>query len=115
MRGDSQPRLINSPGGALMPPARLANVISIKETTRTKKQSISMKISEITCPACGSCYAVAESATVSGSPGHVECAVCGKALANWTTPSFRAYRLELAPEHKYVRVPTPPSPVPIAT
>jgi hypothetical protein len=96
-------------------PARLADVIWINETTRVKKQSISMKISEITCPACGSCYAVAESATVSGSPGHVECVVCGEALANWTTPSFRAYRLELAPEHKYPRVPAPPSPAHITT
>ena len=60
-------------------------------------------------------FAIAAMIARSGSPGHVECAVCGKALANWTTPSFRAYRLELAPEHKYVRVPTPPSPVPIAT
>jgi transposase-like protein len=90
-------------------------VIWINEATGAKKQSISMKISEITCPACGSCYAVAESATISGSPGHVECAVCGEALANWTTPSFRAYRLELAPEHKYVRVPAPPPPVHITT
>ena len=69
-----------------------------------------MKISEITCSACSSSYSVAEASAAEGSSGHAECMTCGNVLAYWTEPSLRVYRLELAVESKYPRVPAPPSP-----
>ena len=69
-----------------------------------------MKISETLCPRCGSSYLVAESVTVTGSPGQFQCVTCGDVLARWSEPSLRVYRLERSAEHKYARVPAPPSP-----
>jgi|SRR5882672_6370869 len=70
-----------------------------------------MKISDATCPFCLASYEVAESISATGSPGRAQCAVCGGHLASWQEPKLRAYRLILAPEHKYLGVPVPPSPV----
>jgi hypothetical protein len=69
-----------------------------------------MKISETICPRCGSSYQVAESVTAAGSPGQFQCVTCGDMLARWTEPRLRVYRLERSGEHKYARVPAPPSP-----
>ena len=69
-----------------------------------------MKISDFNCPFCASSYEVAESHSAMGSPGRVECTVCGKVLDSWQQPRLKAYRLVLAPEHKYPRIPAPPSP-----
>src|ERR1700682_5226331 len=44
-----------------------------------------------------------------GSPGRAECVVCGGLLESWQEPRMKAYRLVLAPEHKYPRIPAPPS------
>jgi hypothetical protein len=71
-----------------------------------------MKISDFTCPSCASSYEVAESMSLEGSPGRAECVVCGGLLETWQEPRMKAYRLVLAPEHKYPRVPVPPSPAP---
>jgi hypothetical protein len=68
-----------------------------------------MKISDFTCPSCASSYEVAESISMEGSPGRAICTVCGGVLASWQEPKLRVYRLALAPELKYPRVPTPPS------
>jgi uncharacterized Zn finger protein len=72
---------------------------------------VPMKISDFTCPACGSSYEVAESVSAQGSPGRAECVVCGTLLESWQEPKMKAYRLVLAPEHKYPRIPAPPSPI----
>lgn len=69
-----------------------------------------MKISDITCPSCGSFYEVAESTSAEGSPGRVECAVCDGLLDAWREPRIKVHRLVLSSEHKYQRVPAPPSP-----
>ena len=67
-----------------------------------------MKISDFTCPSCLASYEVAESLSVKGNPGRAQCSVCGGLLASWQEPRLRAYRLILAPEHKYSNVPVPP-------
>jgi hypothetical protein len=69
-----------------------------------------MKISDFTCISCGSSYQVAEAISVPGRPGQAECGVCGALLESWQEPKMKAYRLVLAPEHKYPRVAVPPSP-----
>jgi uncharacterized Zn finger protein len=69
-----------------------------------------MIISDFSCPSCQSRYEVAESISAQGSPGRAECSVCGALLEAWQQPKMKAYRLILAPEHKYPRVQTPPSP-----
>jgi hypothetical protein len=70
----------------------------------------SMKISDFTCLSCGSIYEVAESVSAEGGAGQAECAVCGGLLQSWPDRKMRAYRLVLSAEHKYPRVPAPPSP-----
>jgi hypothetical protein len=55
---------------------------------------------------------MAESMSVEGSPGRVECSVCGGLLDSWQAPKLRAYRLVLPPERKYRHIVAPPSPVP---
>jgi predicted Zn finger-like uncharacterized protein len=72
---------------------------------------VSMKISDIACPSCRAAYEVAESLSAKGSPGRVQCTVCGELLASWQEPKLKAYRLILPPEHKYSTVPVPPSPM----
>ena len=67
-----------------------------------------MKISSITCHNCGASYEVAESLSAPGRPGRAECNICGAFLADWREPRLRAFRLVVAPENKYPRV--PPSP-----
>ena len=69
-----------------------------------------MKMSDLTCPSCSASYEVAESISAKGNPGHAQCAICGAMLASWQDSKLRAYRLVLAPEHKYSSVPVPPSP-----
>ena len=69
-----------------------------------------MKISDFNCATCGSSYQVAESISAQGSPGRAECSVCGALLESWDQPRMKAYRLVLAPEHKYPRVKAPPPP-----
>jgi predicted Zn finger-like uncharacterized protein len=71
-----------------------------------------MKIYDVNCPSCLTPYEVAESTSVKGSPGRVQCAICGTLLASWQEPKARVYRLIFPLEHKYPRVPVPPSPVP---
>jgi uncharacterized Zn finger protein len=70
-----------------------------------------MRISDLTCPSCGSAYEMAESISVEGSPGRVECSVCGEHLDSWETRKLRAYRLVLSPERKYPYTVAPPSPL----
>ncbi|CAN7583413.1 hypothetical protein LJR220_005348 [Bradyrhizobium sp. LjRoot220] len=70
-----------------------------------------MRISDFTCPCCGSAYEVAESSLPIGGPGRVECTVCGQLLDNWQDPKLRAYRLVLSSEHKYRHIAAPPSPI----
>jgi hypothetical protein len=55
---------------------------------------------------------MAESMSVEGSPGRVECSVCGGSLDSWQAPKLRAYRLVLPPERKYRHIVAPPSPLP---
>jgi hypothetical protein len=55
---------------------------------------------------------MAESTSVEGSPGRVECSICGGLLDAWQTPKLRAYRLVLSPERKYRHIVAPPSPLP---
>jgi uncharacterized Zn finger protein len=69
-----------------------------------------MKISDLVCPSCGSSYEVAESTSVKGKPGRVECAVCTSLLDSWQEPRIKVHRLVLSGERKYHRVPAPPSP-----
>ena len=69
-----------------------------------------MKISDLVCPSCGSSYEVAESTSVKGKPGRVECAVCMSLLDSWQEPKIKVHRLVLSGERKYHRVPAPPSP-----
>ena len=60
-----------------------------------------MKISDVACLTCGSSYLMAESSSVKASPGRVDCAVCGNALATWSDRHRKSFRLVLSPEHKY--------------
>jgi hypothetical protein len=69
-----------------------------------------MKISDFSCPSCGSLYEVAESLSAEGTLGSADCTVCGGVMDSWREPKLRAYRLVLSPEHKYPRIPAPPSP-----
>jgi len=69
-----------------------------------------MKISDITCPSCGSSYEVAESSSAQGNPGRIECAVCAGLLDSWQEPKVKVHRLVLSTARKYQRVPAPPSP-----
>jgi hypothetical protein len=50
--------------------------------------------------------------SMQGRPGRAECAVCGGLLEAWQESKMKAYRLVLAPEHKYPYIPAPPSPLP---
>jgi ribosomal protein S27E len=68
-----------------------------------------MKISDINCKKCGTSYQVAESTTVSGSSSEAACAICGDTLAKWDDGKLKAFRIVIAPDHKYARVPVPPS------
>jgi uncharacterized Zn finger protein len=70
-----------------------------------------MKMSDATCPSCLAAYEVAESVSVKGSPGRVQCSICGELLASWQEPKLRAYRLIMPSKHKYSTVSVPPSPV----
>jgi uncharacterized Zn finger protein len=70
-----------------------------------------MRISDLTCPSCASAYEMAESTSMEGSPGRVECSLCGELLDSWETPKLRAYRLVLSPERKYRHIVAPPSPL----
>jgi hypothetical protein len=45
-------------------------------------------------------------------PTRTECVVCDGLLESWQEPKMKAYRLVLAPEHKYPHIPAPPSPAP---
>jgi uncharacterized Zn finger protein len=62
-----------------------------------------MKISDFDCPSCGSAYEVAEAITLPGRPGEAHCVVCGALMASWQQPRLQAFRLMMAPEHKYPR------------
>jgi len=66
-----------------------------------------MKMSSLTCPHCHAVYEVAEALSVAGPPGRVDCSICGTPLAAWDEPRLRAFRLVIAPERKYPRVPAP--------
>jgi hypothetical protein len=68
-----------------------------------------MKISDIACPSCGSFYEVAESTSIFGRPGWIECGVCNGLLESWQEPKVKAHRLVLPADRKHQRVPTPPS------
>src|SRR5260221_14796437 len=70
-----------------------------------------MKMSDITCPSCLASYEVAESTSAEGSPGHVQCRICGGVLASWQEPKMRGHRLIFPPQQKYFKLPGPPSPV----
>jgi predicted Zn finger-like uncharacterized protein len=70
-----------------------------------------MKISDITCPSCGSSYEVAESSSAHGNPGRIQCAVCADLLDSWQEPKVKVHRLVLSSAaHKDLRAPAPPSP-----
>lgn len=69
-----------------------------------------MKITGITCSACGAAYEMAEAVSVKGKPGQENCGMCGAVLAQWHDPGLKAFRLVMAAEHRYARVPVPPSP-----
>jgi len=53
---------------------------------------------------------MAEAVSLPGKPGCEKCALCGQMLAQWKEPSLRAFRLVMAAEHRYARVPAPPAP-----
>jgi len=36
--------------------------------------------------------------------------MCGSVLAQWREPQLKAFRLVMAAEHRYARVPVPPPP-----
>lgn len=69
-----------------------------------------MKITGINCSSCGAAYEMAEAVSVQGNPGEEKCVVCGVVLAQWHEPRLRAFRLVMAAEHRYARVPAPPAP-----
>jgi hypothetical protein len=69
-----------------------------------------MKITNITCSSCGAAYEMAEAVSIPGSPGEEKCALCGAMLSQWKEPSLRAFRLVMAAEHRYARMPVPPGP-----
>ena len=93
-------------------PGRLSDVALTWFNVRVVKnwQVALMKISDFTCSSCASSYEVAESMSAEGSPGRAECVVCGALLEAWQEPRMKAYRLVLAPKHKYPQIPVPPSP-----
>ena len=64
-----------------------------------------MKISDVTCPKCGSLYLMAESVSERASLGREDCAVCGNTLATWSDRRRKSFRLVLSPAHKYPPVP----------
>ena len=69
-----------------------------------------MKITGITCSACGAAYEMAEAVSVQGNPGQENCTMCGSLLARWNEPRLKAFRLVMAAEHRYARVHAPPPP-----
>jgi hypothetical protein len=69
-----------------------------------------MRLYDIACSACGSVYRVAESENAVGLPGLQNCSVCGAVLTSWRDRKLKVFRLEMSPEHRYPRVPVPPSP-----
>src|SRR5262249_54973166 len=60
-----------------------------------------MKISDMTCPKCGSSYLMAECASNDGAPGQEVCSVCGNTLAMWNDRHRKAFRLVLSPKLTY--------------
>jgi hypothetical protein len=103
-------------GGVLAMATLLANNMHRQrlEEENSKKKSQEenlMRISDLSCPSCGSAYEMAESTSAEGSPGRAECSVCGGLLDSWQAPSLRAYRLVLSPERKYRYIVAPPPPL----
>jgi hypothetical protein len=103
-------RRINA-GGVLATATLLANNVVIKSLKKKSQEENLMRISDLSCPSCGSAYEMAESTSAEGSPGHAECSVCGGLLDSWQAPRLRAYRLVLSPERKYRHIVAPPSPL----
>jgi hypothetical protein len=68
-----------------------------------------MRISDLTCPSCGASYQAAEATSVLGWPGEARCVTCGALLDRWQEPKLKAFRLIIAPEHRYPTLPVPPS------
>jgi hypothetical protein len=102
-------------GGVLAMATLLANNMhrqKLQENSKKKSQEENlMRISDLSCPSCGSAYEMAESTSAEGSPGRAECSVCGGLLDSWQAPSLRAYRLVLSPERKYRHIVAPPPPL----
>ena len=60
-----------------------------------------MRIADISCPACGASYEMAEALSVEGPADHENCSVCGQTLTRWTDRKLKAFRLSIAAERKY--------------
>jgi hypothetical protein len=56
-----------------------------------------MRIAEISCAVCGTCYEMAEAVSVEGPADHEDCSVCGQTLASWTDHKLKAFRVAITP------------------
>jgi hypothetical protein len=68
-----------------------------------------MILSDVECQ-CGAIYRCAESETLAGDPGRLQCMNCGRVVEEWATRQKRVYRCVLTPDRSYPVVPPPPSP-----
>lgn len=70
-----------------------------------------MKISDVTCPYCGTAYYLAQSETERGSPGQFQCEVCRETIAAWDEPELRVYRMMYPVGEGYLHIETSPPPL----
>ncbi|RED32020.1 hypothetical protein BJ123_113114 [Rhodopseudomonas thermotolerans] len=68
-----------------------------------------MRLSDVECE-CGALYRCAESETLEGEPGNLQCASCGRIVEAWQTRNRRVYRCMLTPDRSYPVVTPPPAP-----
>ena len=68
-----------------------------------------MILSDIECE-CGAQYRCAESETLDGDSGSLQCANCGRVVEEWKSSHKRVYRCVMAPDRAYPAVSPPPAP-----
>jgi hypothetical protein len=68
-----------------------------------------MILTELKCE-CGAVFRCAESETLKGEPGRLQCTNCGRIVTHWASPHKRVYHCVIAPDRGYPEVDPPPAP-----
>ena len=68
-----------------------------------------MILSDVECE-CGAIYRCAESETLSGEPGLLQCTNCGRVVEEWKSSHKWVYRCVMTPDRAYPAVSPPPAP-----